>query len=56
VILLIAMIGAIVLTLRSRGDVRRQKIPQQIARQRSATLEIVKVKPGQGADEELGVR
>jgi NADH-quinone oxidoreductase subunit J len=56
VILLIAMIGAIVLTLRSRGDVRRQRIPAQIARQRAATLELVKVKPGQGADEELGVR
>jgi NADH-quinone oxidoreductase subunit J len=55
-ILLIAMIGAIVLTLRHKPDVRRQKIPAQIARNRSATLELVKVKPGEGADEELGVR
>jgi NADH-quinone oxidoreductase subunit J len=56
VILLIAMIGAIVLTLRSRGDVRRQRIPAQVARRRAATLELVKVKPGQGIDEELGAK
>ena len=48
VILLIAMIGAIVLTLRSREGVRRQKIAGQIARRRSDTIEIVKVRPGQG--------
>ncbi len=48
-ILLVAMIGAIVLTLRSREGVRRQKIARQIARARHETLEIVKVRPGQGA-------
>ncbi|MGH6989148.1 MAG: NADH-quinone oxidoreductase subunit J [Stellaceae bacterium] len=56
VILLIAMIGAIVLTLRARTDVRRQRIPAQIARRRADTLALVKVKPGEGIDEELGVR
>jgi NADH-quinone oxidoreductase subunit J len=49
VILLVAMIGAIVLTLRERKDMRHQKIAQQIARGRAETIEIVKVRPGQGA-------
>ncbi len=48
VILLIAMIGAIVLTLRAREGVRRQKIAEQLARRRFSTIEIVKVRPGQG--------
>jgi NADH-quinone oxidoreductase subunit J len=47
-ILLVAMIGAIVLTLRAREGVRRQKIAQQVGRRREETLEIVKVRPGQG--------
>ena len=47
-VLLVAMIGAIVLTLRSRGGVRRQKIARQVGRRRSETIEIVKVRPGQG--------
>jgi len=48
VILLIAMIGAIVLTLRKRQDVRRQRTGAQHARARAATIELVKVPPGQG--------
>ena len=48
VILLIAMIGAIVLTLRRRPDVRRQRIAVQHARSRRETIELVKVPPGQG--------
>jgi NADH-quinone oxidoreductase subunit J len=47
-ILLVAMIGAIVLTLRSRPGVRRQKISDQVSRRREDTLEIVKVRPRQG--------
>jgi NADH-quinone oxidoreductase subunit J len=47
-ILLVAMIGAIVLTLRSREGVRRQKISQQVTRRRDASVEIVKVRPRQG--------
>jgi len=47
-ILLVAMIGAIVLTLRAREGVRRQKIAEQVTRRREETLEIVKVQPGQG--------
>ena len=47
-ILLVAMIGAIVLTLRAREDVRRQKIAQQIARSRRETVELVKVRSGEG--------
>ncbi len=48
-VLLVAMIGAIVLTLRTRKDMRHQKIGQQIARSRADAVEIVKVRPGQGA-------
>jgi len=48
VILLVAMIGAIVLTLHRRADVKRQSIGEQLARNRSSAIEIVKVKSGQG--------
>jgi NADH-quinone oxidoreductase subunit J len=48
-ILLVAMIGAIVLTHRTRPGVRRQKIAAQVARKRSDAVQIVKVQPGQGA-------
>jgi NADH-quinone oxidoreductase subunit J len=47
-ILLTAMVGAIVLTLRAREGARRQKIGQQVARRRDAAVEVVKVRPGQG--------
>jgi NADH-quinone oxidoreductase subunit J len=47
-VLLVAMIGAIVLTLRARGDVRKQSISVQVARRREDTLEVVKVQPRQG--------
>jgi NADH-quinone oxidoreductase subunit J len=46
-ILLVAMIGAIVLTLRHREAARRQNISDQVARGRDA-IEIRKVRPGQG--------
>lgn len=47
-ILLVAMIGAIVLTHRQRAGVRRQKISVQNARTAEDSMEIVKVKPGAG--------
>jgi len=47
-ILLVAMIGAIVLTLRHRPGVRRQVIADQVGRKRADGVEIVSVKPGQG--------
>ena len=47
-ILLIAMVGAIVLTHRARAGVRRQRIGQQIDRQISRTIEIRKVPVGRG--------
>ena len=47
-ILLVAMIGAIVLTLRHRADVRRQSISAQLARTRAETVEVVKVPVGSG--------
>jgi NADH-quinone oxidoreductase subunit J len=49
-ILLVAMIGAIVLTLRQRADVRRQSIAAQLARRRAETVEVVKVPLGTGSD------
>jgi NADH-quinone oxidoreductase subunit J len=46
-ILLVAMIGAIVLTLRHKEGVKRQSIAAQVARGPKTAIEIVKVKPGQ---------
>ncbi|HEY1710633.1 MAG TPA: NADH-quinone oxidoreductase subunit J [Rhizomicrobium sp.] len=48
-VLLVAMIGAIVLTLRSRPGVRKQSIALQNARDPAATMAVLDVKPGQGA-------
>jgi NADH-quinone oxidoreductase subunit J len=48
VILLVAMIGAIVLTLQHKPNVKRQNIGQQLARHRSSAIEVVEVKSGQG--------
>jgi len=47
-ILLVAMIGAIVLTLRHRTDVKRQDILQQMYRDPAKSMDLVDVKPGQG--------
>jgi NADH-quinone oxidoreductase subunit J len=48
VVLLIAMIGAIVLTLRHKPNVRRQNIADQVARTTATAIEIRQVRPGQG--------
>jgi NADH-quinone oxidoreductase subunit J len=48
-ILLVAMIGAIVLTLRHRAEVRRQTIALQLARGRGETVEVLKVPVGSGS-------
>jgi NADH-quinone oxidoreductase subunit J len=48
-VLLVAMIGAIVLTLRHRPGVRRQSIAVQNARTPATAVEMVDIKPGQGA-------
>jgi NADH-quinone oxidoreductase subunit J len=47
-VLLVAMIGAIVLTLRQRDGVRRQNIGEQVSRPREAAIEIKKVPSGSG--------
>jgi NADH-quinone oxidoreductase subunit J len=47
-ILLVAMIGAIVLTLQHKARVRRQNISEQVARTPAMSIEVVKVRPGQG--------
>lgn len=47
-ILLVAMIGAIVLTLRHRTDIKRQDIIGQMMRDPAKAMELKDVKPGQG--------
>ncbi len=47
-ILLVAMIGAIVLTLRHRADVKRQDVLAQMYRDPAKAMELKDVKPGQG--------
>lgn len=48
VILLVAMIGAIVLTLRHRLGVKRQNITKQLSRTREQSVALVNVKSGEG--------
>lgn len=47
-VLLVAMIGAIVLTLRDRTETRRQSIPRQLDRSPRNSLAMVPVASGQG--------
>jgi NADH-quinone oxidoreductase subunit J len=47
-ILLVAMIGAIVLTLHHKRDVRRQSIAAQVGRTREMAVEVVEVETGRG--------
>ena len=47
-ILLVAMIGAIVLTLHHRKGVKRQDISAQVGRTREASVEVRKVETGKG--------
>ena len=47
-ILLVAMIGAIVLTLRHKEGVKRQDISAQVARTPATAIEIKKVETGKG--------
>lgn len=50
-VLFVAMIGAIVLTIREETRfIRKQKISDQVFREKSDTIEIVKVKSGEGLD------
>jgi NADH-quinone oxidoreductase subunit J len=48
-VLLVAMIGAIVLTFRRRPGVRRQSVVTQLSRTRAESIEMKTLKPGQGA-------
>jgi NADH-quinone oxidoreductase subunit J len=47
-ILLVAMVGAIVLTLRRREGIQRQDVSRQVARTPETAIELVKVKSGEG--------
>jgi NADH-quinone oxidoreductase subunit J len=48
IVLLVAMIGAIVLTLRRKPGVKRQSIADQVARTPRTAIELRQVRPGQG--------
>ncbi|HKD30889.1 MAG TPA: NADH-quinone oxidoreductase subunit J [Xanthobacteraceae bacterium] len=48
VVLLVAMIGAIVLTLRHKPNVKRQNIADQVARTKASAIKMRRVRPGQG--------
>jgi len=48
VVLLVAMIGAIVLSLHHKVGVKRQRIADQVARSRATAIEIRQVRPGEG--------
>jgi len=45
-ILLVAMVGAIVLTLRHKEGVKRQSIAAQVARGKATAIDVVKIAPG----------
>lgn len=47
-VLLVAMIGAIVLTLKHRTDIKRQDISRQVARTPETAISVVNPKPGEG--------
>ena len=47
-IVFLPLLGAIVMTLHHKPNVRRQDIGAQVARTRASAIELVKVKPGQG--------
>ncbi len=47
-VLLVAMVGAIVLTLRARPGVKRQSVAEQVGRRREDAVAFVDVRPGQG--------
>jgi NADH-quinone oxidoreductase subunit J len=47
-VLLVAMIGAIVLTLRHKEGVKRQSVPVQVARTPATAIEVKKVETGKG--------
>jgi NADH-quinone oxidoreductase subunit J len=53
-VLLVAMIGAIVLTLRHKPAVKRQYIPDQLARKKAAIITMHNVPPGQGLEGRAG--
>src|SRR6476660_3422729 len=47
-ILLVAMIGAIVLTLQHKRDIKRQSVVRQVERTRQRSVEVVEVETGRG--------
>jgi NADH-quinone oxidoreductase subunit J len=51
IVLLIAMIGAIVLTLRHKPHVKRQSVTRQVGRRRKDAVAVISVPTGQGVSE-----
>ena len=52
IVLLIAMIGAIVLTLRHKPNIKRQDVARQVGRDASKAMEVKSVPTGQGVNPE----
>jgi NADH-quinone oxidoreductase subunit J len=52
-VLLVAMIGAIVLTLRERKGIKRQDVPAQNARTKEAAMAVKQVPSRAGVPEEM---
>ena len=52
IVLLIAMIGAIVLTLRHKPNIKRQNVADQVARDRNTAMEVKSVTTGAGVTPE----
>ena len=50
-VLLVAMIGAIVLTLRHKAGVKRQLVADQVLRTPKTGMRVVSLKPGEGVSE-----
>ena len=50
-VLLVAMIGAIVLTLRHRPGVKKQNVAAQVGRTRATGMQVVSLKAGEGIPE-----
>ncbi|WP_369816534.1 NADH-quinone oxidoreductase subunit J [Brevundimonas sp. Root1423] len=52
IVLLIAMIGAIVLTLRHKPNIKRQNVARQVGRDAKTAMEVKSVETGAGISSE----
>jgi len=52
IVLLVAMIGAITLTLRHKPGIKRQKVAEQVGREAGKAMEVKSIPTGQGVSSE----